>query len=69
MPGIRGFSALRARSYIFRLPLFTRAIILVIFVFWILGIPSLWNLRQWGSLIPDQVTFTTGKAEVALEKH
>jgi membrane associated rhomboid family serine protease len=61
MPAIRGFSTLRARSYIFRLPLFTRAIIIAILVFWILGIPSLWDLHQWGSLIPDKVTFATGK--------
>lgn len=61
MPAIRGFSTLRARSYIFRLPLFTRAIIIAILVFWILSIPSLWDLHQWGALIPDKVTFATGK--------
>ncbi|KAG8424241.1 putative rhomboid protease [Metarhizium acridum] len=59
MPAMRGFSTLRARSYIFRLPLFTRAIIIAILVFWILSIPSLWDLHQWGSLIPDKVTFAT----------
>ena len=30
MPSVQGFSTLRARSYVFRLPLFTRAIVLVI---------------------------------------
>ncbi|GAB0131853.1 Putative rhomboid protease [Epichloe bromicola] len=59
MPNIQGFSAARARSYVFRLPLFTRAIILLIAVFWILSFPSLWNIQLWGSLIPDEITFAT----------
>ncbi|KND90777.1 Rhomboid protein 2 [Tolypocladium ophioglossoides CBS 100239] len=59
MPGVRGFSTLRARSYIFRLPLFTRAIILIIVLFWALTLPSVWDVRRWGALIPDQVSFTT----------
>lgn len=62
MPGVRGFSTLRARSYVFRLPLFTRAIILVIVLFWALTLPSAWDVRRWGALIPDQVSFTTGRS-------
>ncbi|KAG5949922.1 putative rhomboid protease [Claviceps sorghi] len=60
MPNIQGLNTVRARSYVFRLPLFTRCVILLILVFWILSFPSLWDLRQWGSLIPDKVTFATG---------
>ncbi|KAH8653323.1 rhomboid family protein [Xylariales sp. PMI_506] len=59
MPTIQGFSTLRARSYALRLPLFTRAIILIIIVLWLVGIQSVWDLRQWGALIPDQISFTT----------
>ncbi|QUC19615.1 uncharacterized protein UV8b_03856 [Ustilaginoidea virens] len=59
MPSIQGFSAIRARTYALRLPLFTRVIILVIAFFWILSFPSFWDLRQWGSLIPDKISFAT----------
>jgi len=57
MPSVQGFSFVRARSYIFRLPLFTRAIILIICLCWVLGAQSVWDLRKWGSLIPDQIDF------------
>ncbi|KAF4512162.1 hypothetical protein G6O67_001336 [Ophiocordyceps sinensis] len=59
MPGVRGFSTLRARSYIFRLPLFTRAIILIIIIFWAVSLPSIWDIKGWGALVPDKVSFTT----------
>ena len=62
MPSIQGFSTLRARSYIFRLPLFTRVIIVIIFAFWIVGVQSVWNLRQWGALIPSEVNLATGNS-------
>lgn len=61
MPGVRGFSTLRARSYIFRLPLFTRAIILIIIIFWAVSLPSIWDIKGWGALVPDKVSFTTGE--------
>ncbi|KAI0002371.1 Gaa1-like protein [Xylariaceae sp. FL0662B] len=59
MPNVRGFSTVRARSYVFRLPLFTRIIVLVIVVSWLVGLQSVWDLRQWGALIPDEFGFTT----------
>lgn len=59
MPNIQGLIALRARSYIFRLPLFTRTIMFVIVGFWLVSSPSWWNVRQWGSLIPDKITLAT----------
>lgn len=61
MPNIQGFSTLRARSYVFRLPLFTRAMVLIIVVLELVGLQTVWDLRQWGSLIPDQISFGTGK--------
>lgn len=60
MPGLRSFNTVRARSYIFRLPLFTRAIIAAIVLLWLLGAPGVFNVQQWGSLIPDQMSFATG---------
>ncbi|KAH9904566.1 Gaa1-like protein [Xylariomycetidae sp. FL2044] len=59
MPTVQSFSALRARSYIFRLPLFTRCIILIIVAFWLVGIQSVWDLRQWGALIPNEIGIKT----------
>jgi membrane associated rhomboid family serine protease len=61
MAGVRSFSTVRARSYVSRLPLFTRAIILIMIVLWIAGVQSVWNIRSWGALIPDKVTLATGK--------
>jgi hypothetical protein len=60
MPSIRGLNTVRARSYIFRLPLFTRVIIFVIFSFWAASVQSVWDLRKWGALIPSEVNFGTG---------
>lgn len=60
MPSIRGLNFVPARSYLFRLPLFTRAIVGIILAFWVLGAPGFWNIQQWGALIPSQVSFTTG---------
>ncbi|KAH8193596.1 hypothetical protein TruAng_012238 [Truncatella angustata] len=54
MPNIQGLSTLRARSYVLRLPLFTRAMVLIIVVLWLVGVQSVWDERQWGALIPDQ---------------
>lgn len=60
MPSIQGFNTLRARSYIFRLPLFTRAILLAIICFWLASLPGYWDVRLWGSLIPDKMSFAAG---------
>lgn len=60
MPSIRGLSFLPARSYLVRLPLFTRAIILIIALVWTLSIPKLWDLQAWGALIPDKVSLFSG---------
>ncbi|KAL3955902.1 hypothetical protein ACCO45_008748 [Purpureocillium lilacinum] len=59
MPAIQGFSALRARSYVLRLPLFTRAIAVIILFFWLLSLPSIWDVSSWGALIPDKVSFVS----------
>ena len=56
-----GFSTLRARSYVFRLPLFTRMMLAAIVLFELIGLQSAWNVRNWGALIPDQMNFATRK--------
>ncbi|KAI1100435.1 Gaa1-like protein [Jackrogersella minutella] len=59
MPNIQGFNTVRARSYVVRLPLFTRVMIVVMVAFWIAGLQSTWNVRQWGALIPNELGITT----------
>ncbi|KAK3690031.1 hypothetical protein B0T22DRAFT_375671 [Podospora appendiculata] len=59
-PTIASFNTQRARAYLFRLPLFTRACIVAILAFWVLSIPSsMWDLQQWGALIPNEMGLAT----------
>jgi GPI-anchor transamidase subunit GAA1 len=54
------FNPNRIRSYILRLPLFTRGIILVVLVFWVLELQTVWSVIDWGSLKPSQIGIFTG---------
>jgi GPI-anchor transamidase subunit GAA1 len=54
-PTLPQFSAARMRSYIFRLPLFTRSIIFVIVLLWVLGMQSVWDVQAWGALVPEKI--------------
>ncbi|KAE8350866.1 rhomboid protein 2 [Aspergillus coremiiformis] len=49
------FNPSRVRSYLLRLPLFTRLVVLVIIVFWLLELQKVWSVIKWGSLIPDEI--------------
>lgn len=49
------FNPARIRTYVFRLPLFTRLILFAIIAFWILELQTVWSVIQWGSLIPKEV--------------
>ncbi|KAI0418166.1 rhomboid family protein [Xylaria grammica] len=64
MPNIQSFNAQRARSYILRLPLFTRAMIVVMTVLAFVGVfwnpQDPWNIREWWALIPLELNLTTG---------
>lgn len=62
MPSVQSFNTMKARSYVMRLPLFTRAMILIMSTFWIVGVQSVWDVREWGALTPDKVTFATGSS-------
>ncbi|KAI0423813.1 Gaa1-like protein [Xylaria sp. FL1042] len=59
MPNIQSFNAQRARSYLLRLPLFTRVMIAVMVAFGLVGIQDTWNIREWGALIPLELSLTT----------
>ncbi|KAH6989447.1 rhomboid family protein [Ilyonectria robusta] len=58
MPSVQSFNTVRARSYVSRLPLFTRIIVVIIFAFWAAGFQSVLDLQKWGALIPDQISIT-----------
>lgn len=49
----------RIRSYLLRLPLFTRGVILAILFFWILELQTVWSVIQWGALIPQEIGLGT----------
>ncbi|RAH74780.1 GPI-anchor transamidase subunit GAA1 [Aspergillus aculeatinus CBS 121060] len=53
------FNPSRVRSYILRLPLFTRLVLLAIIVFWLLELQTVWSVKQWGSLIPEEINIGT----------
>jgi len=56
---IRYIQPARLRSYVFRLPLFTRLILLAIVIFWLLGLQSAWSVTKWGWLEPSEINFGT----------
>lgn len=51
----------RVLSYLVRLPLFTRAVDIIIVAFWVLGLQGFWDVKAWGGLVPDKLSFTTGE--------
>ncbi|PYH91528.1 rhomboid protein 2 [Aspergillus ellipticus CBS 707.79] len=53
------FNPSRVRSYVLRLPLFTRLVLLAIIVFWLLELQTVWSVVQWGSIIPEEAGFGT----------
>ncbi|PYI11572.1 rhomboid protein 2 [Aspergillus sclerotiicarbonarius CBS 121057] len=53
------FNPSRVRSYVLRLPLFTRLVLLAILVFWLLEFQTMWSVVQWGSVIPEEAGFGT----------
>lgn len=46
----------RMRSYVFRLPLFTRVVLFLILLFWLVGIQSVWDIVGWGALVPKSIS-------------
>ncbi|KAJ5733864.1 rhomboid protein 2 [Penicillium malachiteum] len=53
------FNPRQVRSYLLRLPLFTRLVLLVILAFWLLELQTIWSVVQWGSLTPDECNLGT----------
>lgn len=59
--------ARRIRSYIFRLPLATRGLALIITGFYIAKVVAGDWLIQWGAVIPDEINLTTCAYEIMPE--
>lgn len=55
-------SASRARSYVFRLPLFTRVVVGALVGVWVVQVvvPG-WDLQAWGALVPAEVGLSSSK--------
>ena len=51
----------RVRSYILRLPLLTRIVLLLILLLWLLELQSAWDVARFGSLIPSEVGLSSSK--------
>ena len=49
----------RFQKYLFRLPLFTRIILLLLLLFWILELQSAWDVATWGALVPQSVSLSS----------
>ena len=58
-PTLPQINPARFQKYVFRLPLFTRIILLLIAIFWILELQSAWNVPAWGGLVPREVNWGT----------
>ena len=54
------FNPNRIRTYILRLPLFTRGVILAILIFWVLELQTVWSVIEWGCLKPSQIGIFSG---------
>lgn len=50
---------IRIRTYLLRLPLFTRIMLLVIIAFWLAELQTVWSVIEWGKIIPDKVGLGT----------
>ncbi|KAL9047277.1 MAG: hypothetical protein Q9214_000102 [Letrouitia sp. 1 TL-2023] len=58
-PSLPTFDFRRLRLYVVRLPLFTRIVLVLITFFFVIELQHVWDVVQWGALIPYQIHFQT----------
>ncbi|KAL9603674.1 MAG: hypothetical protein Q9219_000993 [cf. Caloplaca sp. 3 TL-2023] len=58
-PTLPSLDIRRFRSWLFRLPLFTRIVLGAISLCWILELQQIWNIVEWGALIPKEINLGT----------
>ena len=64
-PTLPQFNPARLRTYVFRIPLFTRVVLLLVILFWILEFQTAWDVAQWGALVPLEVNLGTSMSASA----
>ena len=64
-PTLPQLNPARFRSYVFRIPLFTRIILFLIILFWVLEFQSTWDIAKWGALVPLEVNLGTSTSASA----
>ncbi|OAA54793.1 GPI transamidase component [Niveomyces insectorum RCEF 264] len=58
--GTSSFNAARStRSYLARLPVFTRCIAALVVLVYVLCLQSIWDVRAWGALVPEKLSIAT----------
>lgn len=62
------FNPARLRSYLLRLPLFTRVVLLIIVALWAMELQTVWNVVKWGALIPDEMNIGTSMLPCEMQK-
>lgn len=68
-PTLQSFSAGRAKSYVYKLPFFTRLVILILVATWAAGVVlgAKWDIQAWGALVPDEVGLSSCECYLAQE--
>lgn len=68
-PTLQSFSAGRAKSYVYKLPFFTRLVILILVATWAAGVVlgAKWDIQAWGALVPDEVGLSSCECYLAHE--
>ena len=64
-PTLPQFNPARIRSYIFRLPFFTRIVLTFIVLFSILELQSVWDVIRWGALIPAEINLGSSTLQMS----
>lgn len=63
------FSVVRAQSYVYRLPLFTRSLLFLIVAAWFAKVALKefgFDLKAWGALVPEEVGITSCMSQLTL---
>lgn len=69
-PASTAFNPARStRSYLARLPLFTRVVASLIVALYLLDWLPFWDLRAWGGLIPSKLSFATRTSISSVSSH
>ena len=63
-PSLPRWNPARLRSYLLRLPLATRIVIVVTVFIWVFGMllsTAVWDVVAWGALVPEKVNLSSSQ--------